>query len=44
MAENLSKREEVNDDEEGWAKYRALGNTLCDCEGDSGVVMNRNEE
>ena len=30
MAENLSEREDVNDEEE-WAKYRALGNALCDC-------------
>ena len=30
MAENLSEREDVNDEEE-WAKYRALGNALRDC-------------
>ena len=30
MGENLSEREDLNDEEE-WAKYRALGNALCDC-------------
>lgn len=42
VAEYLTKREDVDDEEEG-AEYRALGNTLSDCGCGRGVVMERDE-
>ena len=42
VAEYLTKREDVDDEEEG-AKYGALGNTLSDCGCGRGVVVERDE-
>ena len=42
VAEYLTKREDV-DDEEEWARYGPLGNTLSDCSCGRRVVMERDE-
>lgn len=42
VAEYLTKREDVDDEEEG-AEYGALGNTLCDCGCGRGMIMERDE-
>lgn len=40
MAENLTKREDV-DDEKEWAEYGTLGNAVSDCGWGRGVVVKR---
>ena len=42
VAENLTEREDVNDEKE-WAECGTWGNTMCDCGCDRGVVVKRNE-